>query len=139
MLKLFRITSAIASAVLLQLSAAAGDYAGTLPDSLYLTDKEGLSVSSAIPITAQPVESNTLPAFSDLNFRDDTMSLRLMGIIPIKNAEVQTIETPMLTAGGQPFGIKLRMDGVMVIRLGEVYSDGGSICPAEEAGICAGD
>ena len=139
MLKLFRITAAIASAVLLQLCAAAGYYAWKLPDSFYITEQDGLSVSSAIPITAKPIESGTLAAFSELSFTADTVSLRLLGIIPIKNAEVQTIETPALIPGGQPFGIKLRMDGVMVIRLGDVCSDGKTLCPAKQAGMCARD
>lgn len=139
MQKLLRITAAIASAFILQLCAAAGYYAWKLPDSFYITEEDGLSVSSAIPITAKPVESDSLAAFSDLSFTADTVSLRLMGIIPIKNAEVQTIETPVLTAGGHPFGIKLRMDGVMVIRLGDICSDGKTLCPAKDAGICSGD
>ncbi|MGN0452718.1 MAG: SpoIVB peptidase S55 domain-containing protein, partial [Ruminococcus sp.] len=37
--------------------------------------------------------------------------------------------------GGEPFGIKMLCDGVMVVRLENVQSENGDVNPAEEAGI----
>ena len=134
-----RRTAAFLAAAVIQIYAAVGYYAWKLPDSYYVTHENDLSVSSALPITAQVQEEQACAAFSSKSSGTRTVSLQLFGIIPIKNAEVQEIDTPMLIPGGQPFGIKLQMDGVMIIRLGTIQTEHTSICPAEEAGLKAGD
>ena len=134
-----RRTAAFLAAAVIQIYAAVGYYAWKLPDSYYVTHENDLSVSSALPITAQVQEEQACAAFSSESSGTRTVSLQLFGIIPIKNAEVQEIDTPMLIPGGQPFGIKLQMDGVMIIRLGTIQTEHTSICPAEEAGLKAGD
>ncbi len=113
-------------------------YANTLPDSFYAPKGQELSISSALPVTAVPSSSKTMEVFS-LSRNTDSVSLRLFGIVPIKDAEIREIETPMLIPGGQPFGIKLRMEGAMVVSLGQVETAEGSVCPAASAGIEAGD
>ena len=45
----------------------------------------------------------------------------------------------MLVPGGQTVGIELRCDGVMVSGLAEISTEEGGVCPAEEAGVRAGD
>lgn len=139
--KLIRRTAAFLAAAVIQIYAAVGYYAWELPDSYYISSQSGFSVSSALPITAQTQPEQSRAVFSDGTVSPDirTVSLNLFGLFPIKEAEVQEIDTPMLIPGGQPFGIKLRMDGVMIIRLGAVQSGGRSVCPAEEAGLQPGD
>ncbi len=134
-----RRTAAAIAAAAFQIYAIAGYYAWKLPDRYYVTAEHTLSLPSALPITAQHKDADALAAFYAQPTDTETVSLRLFGIIPIKNAEVQTVDAPMLIPGGQPFGIKLRMDGVMVIRLGAVQTNFGSSCPAEDAGLLPGD
>ena len=55
-----------------------------------------------------------------------------LGAMNIKSVEVNSTERKMLIPGGNPFGIKLRTDGVMVISV-----NSGS--PADKAGIKPGD
>lgn len=55
-----------------------------------------------------------------------------LGAMNIKSVEVNSTERKMLIPGGDPFGIKLRTDGVMVISV-----NSGS--PADKAGIKPGD
>lgn len=67
-------------------------------------------------------------------------TLSLFGAIPVKSVSVHEAEAPVLAAGGDPFGIKLLMDGVMVTELSPVRTaDGKDICPAAESGIETGD
>ena len=134
-----RRTAAFLAAAAIQIYAAIGYYAHSLPDSFYVSSGNDLSISSALPISAQTQQEHSRAAFSQSSTGVKSVSLELFGIIPIKNAEVQEIDTPMLIPGGQPFGIRLRMDGVMIIRLGAVSSEEGSVCPAEDAGLKPGD
>ncbi|MBQ8688634.1 MAG: SpoIVB peptidase [Ruminococcus sp.] len=134
-----RRTAALLAAAAIQIYAAVSYYAYRLPDSYYIAAGEDLSLSSALPITAQTQKPHSRAAFSQSTTDIQSVSLELFGIIPIKDAEVQAIRTPMLIPGGQPFGIKLRMDGVMIVRLGAVAAEDGSVCPAEDAGLEPGD
>ena len=45
----------------------------------------------------------------------------------------------MLVPCGEPFGIKLRMDGAMVVGMERIETASGQRCPAQEAGIQTGD
>jgi stage IV sporulation protein B len=44
-------------------------------------------------------------------------------------------QTVMLVPGGQPFGVRLQTEGVMVVSLSEVVSGGKPICPARAGGM----
>lgn len=121
------------------LGAVSAHYGSTLPDSFYIQKGETLSINSALPVTPVPADAKTMEVFSVGGLKRDTVSLRLFGVVPIKNAEIREIETPMLIPGGQPFGIKLRMDGAMVISFGAIDTDKGAVCPAKEAGLEEGD
>lgn len=67
------------------------------------------------------------------------VSLNLFGFIPIKEVEVESIRTPMLVPCGQPFGIKMLMDGVMIVKESGVQTETGVCCPAADAGLQEGD
>lgn len=61
--------------------------------------------------------------------------LMLFGTVPVKEVESKTMERPMLYPCGQPFGIKLLTEGVMVVDLQKVDSSS----PAKDCGIREGD
>ncbi|MGN0631635.1 MAG: SpoIVB peptidase S55 domain-containing protein, partial [Ruminococcus sp.] len=139
MFKRIRTAAVLISAAVLSTFAAAEYYSKTLPDSYYIASDSELELSSLVPITAKLTEEDSLAAFYQNSSRSGCASLKLFGIVPIKTADIQEIETPMLIPGGEPFGIRLRMDGVMVIRLGAADTKNGTVCPAKDAGLCAGD
>ncbi len=112
-------------------------YMGRLPDRYYVRNGETLALSTALPITADPVDSITSAAVTDTAASRTT--LRLFGILPIKNVEIQRTDEIMLVPGGQAFGIRMLMDGIMVIGFGEVHSTEGLCCPAVTAGLQEGD
>lgn len=112
-------------------------YAGRLPDRYYVRKGEMLELSTALPISAEPVSPVAAAALTDTAATEVT--LRLFGILPIKNAEIQHTEEIMLVPGGQAFGIRMLMDGIMVIGFGEIRTDEGVCCPAVSAGLQEGD
>lgn len=137
--KFFKTTAVILSAAVLGLFGTAEYYSMKLPDSLTTEVGETIALAEYPYMTCGSLldetvaASETFPAAKHVTFS-------LFGTIPIKNVEIREEEAPVLIAGGEPFGIKLLMDGVMVTELGEVTAaDGSTVCPAEDAGIQVGD
>lgn len=132
-----RRAAALGAAVLIQLYGAAAYYAWQLPDSYYVETGNQLQMDTALHIAAVPTAKEVQAAGHAPDA--ETAALRLFGVIPIKDVEIQEIDTPLLVPCGQPFGIQLRMGGAMVVGLDEVETDSGARCPAQEAGIQTGD
>ncbi len=138
MKKTLKILIATAAVFILNICTISGYYAINLSDSYYVESGENLKLSTTFSINAVP--DSAIPSFSAQTIPESkTASLRLFGIIPVKNVELKTVETPMLIPGGEPFGIKLLMDGVMIVGTGTVKTEQGIKCPAEESGLKKGD
>lgn len=136
--KWIRRSAAIAAALLIQLYSTTAYYAWYLPDSYYVETGGTLQVDTVLHISAAPTD-HAVQAVTDSNAVTETAALRLFGMIPIKTVEIQEIDTPLLVPCGQPFGIKLRMDGAMVVGMDRIPTSSGERCPAQEAGIQTGD
>ena len=137
-IKISKITSLVLSAVITGLFGLTAYYDSKIPDSFYVEKGKELELCGYPAVR----ESETVNAFAVAERvypGTKEVSLSLFGIIPIKSVEVQCKEAPTLIASGEPFGIKLLMDGVMVINLESINSNGQKICPAKEAGIKKGD
>ena len=50
-----------------------------------------------------------------------------------------TSDEKVLTVCGTPFGVKMFIDGVLVVDLSEIETENGKICPAKNAGLFKGD
>lgn len=60
------------------------------------------------------------------------MDLKLFGILPYKNVDVQVIQDKMLIPSGIPIGIYVKTDGVLVVGIGEFENkDGDQVSPAK--------
>lgn len=132
----FRRIAALLLCGSLPLYASVGYYAQTLPDTYYIPQGASLEISTTVPIAAVSREK-AIPVFSS-TISEHTYALRLMGMIPIKTVTVQETTAPMLVPCGQPFGIKMHMDGVMIIGFGTL-PETNNLCPAQEAGLRTGD
>lgn len=130
-------TAAALALLLIQPVGISLYYAGNLPDSYYVRQGEGLELSTLFPISAAPAESTA--AAAAVQDPRTAANLKLFGIIPIKTVSIQSSDTVMLVPGGEAFGIRMLMDGIMVIGFGDVCTESGSCCPAAEAGIQEGD
>ena len=124
------ILSAFAGLFFLMPVMASLYYAGTLADQYYVRHGEMLQITAALPVSAETQAAGGITS--------DT-ALRLFGIFPIKTVEMHPTEEIMLIPGGEPFGLRMLMDGIMVIGFGEVEGSGGHSCPAVTAGLQEGD
>lgn len=60
------------------------------------------------------------------------MDLKLFGILPYKNVDVQVIQDKMLIPSGIPIGIYVKTSGVLVVGIGEFENkDGDQVSPAK--------
>ena len=66
-------------------------------------------------------------------------TLKLFGIIPVKNIIVKNQNDKVLFVSGDTFGIKLYTDGVIVVGTQNVETSNGKINPAKNAGVEVGD
>lgn len=127
--KLCKFAAAILSAAMLGIFSAAEYYSHALPSAITTEDVSCIRIAQYPEVSAAATSSvGTLPPVRQV-------TLSLFGAIPVKNVAVHESETLTLIAGGEPFGIKLLMDGVMVTALDEINGS----CPAKECGIQKGD
>lgn len=60
------------------------------------------------------------------------MDLKLFGVLPYKNVDIEVIQDRMLIPSGIPIGIYVKTDGVLVVGIGEFESsEGDAISPAK--------
>ncbi|MCR4645213.1 MAG: SpoIVB peptidase [Oscillospiraceae bacterium] len=135
--RLFRQLFAAAGLAFLVPVGASLYYASSLADAYSVRQGETLHIAAALPITAVSTGETVSTAYTGASH--DAAALRLFGIFPIKTVEVAPAEEVMLIPGGEPFGVRMLMDGCMVIGFGEVSGQDGGSCPGQEAGLIEGD
>ncbi len=135
--KMFRRLCTLAGLAFLVPVTASLYYAGRLADGYYVRHGEPLHIAAALPIIAEPITPTAQAAHTGNTTPE--ASLRLFGIFPIKTVEMHPTEEIMLIPSGAPFGVRMLMDGIMVIGFGEVAGNDGHCCPALDAGLQEGD
>lgn len=134
MRRFFRRTAAFAGAAALSVIGLIGFYGHNLPSSYFLPEGSELAVDSVFSVTSKQ-QQNTSEEDIAVNPDRNSRTLLLFDTFPIKNISATSVTRPMLMPCGQPFGIKLMTDGVMVIGLEDIDSS----CPASDCGIKIGD
>ena len=127
----FRHFAAGTAAVLMSLCGAVRFYAHSLPDHYYTDADRPISAATFLPVTF----SQRTPSVPYLQ----EAKLRLFGMFPVKTVSLTTLGPANVYVGGEPFGIRMLMDGVMVISLTGISTPEGIRCPAADAGIREGD
>ncbi|OLS03947.1 SpoIVB peptidase [Tissierella creatinophila] len=68
------------------------------------------------------------------------VQLKLLGLIPVKNYDIDVVDRPRLVPGGDAIGVSLNTKGVLVVAITDVIdTDGKRTSPAKDAGIKIGD
>jgi len=68
------------------------------------------------------------------------LRLKIFGLIPLKTMKVDVIANKKLMACGNTIGVKLKLNGAMVVGISDVETaDGRKLSPARDAGIKVGD
>ncbi len=101
---------------------------------------EGLNIESRVPIVAS-FKGSTLTEATEKRNVGDTFSvdLKAFGIIPISKIDVEVVDELHVVVLGNPFGMKIYTNGVMVTSLSDVQTENGVERPAKKAGIKLGD
>lgn len=140
MAKIIKTVALAVSICLMSIMGLVWFYSATLPDTYYVGESP-LSISALFSISSKPCKSKTSYASTydgnDLSLvtKITDSTLMLFDSIPIKQVQEKTVERPLLVPSGQPFGIKLMTDGVVVVKMEKM--DG--VCPASDCGIQVGD
>lgn len=114
--------------------------------SLYFVSIEADN-SEAIKLNNSDIKAsgNYLELFSPLHLRTEKkgsvkLNIKAFGVIPLKTMHVDIIPSKKLAACGNTVGVKIRLEGILVIGVSDVdLSDGKRNAPAKEGGIKAGD
>ena len=79
-------------------------------------------------------------SYAGYSLQDGSNELKLFGIIPYKTVEVDVVPAQKLILSGETVGIKLDVDGALVLGLADIKTpEGVKVCPAAQAGITSGD
>lgn len=135
MRKYIRTAAAVIDLIIVSLLASVIYLNQYLPNSYYVTGGNDLNLSGlvgAAPCSASAGETS-------FNEESDRAELKLLGIIPIKTVELRRIESPVVVPCGEPFGIKLLTDGVIVVEVSSFETESGFRSPAGDCGIKPGD
>ncbi len=112
-----------------------------ISESYFVVEGNQLNVNCQIPITTHygGAERSQSSVVDDGVKSDYSVNFRLFGLIPVKRADVSVIDNMSVVLLGEPFGIKIYTDGVLVVDMSDVDTDKGSVNPARDAGIKIGD
>ncbi len=108
----------------------------TIPDSYKVTQGEQINLGFLGDTKSQQVIAQNSSQQIGTKY---SLDLSLLGTIPIKQVDVTIVDRKMLYVGGAPFGITMYTDGLMVVGMSQVASEGQRITPAREAGVEIGD
>lgn len=135
MRKYIRTAAAVIDLIIVSLLASVIYLNQCLPNSYFVTGGNDLNLSGlvgAAPCSASAGETS-------VKEKSDRAELKLLGIIPIKTVELRRIESPVVVPCGEPFGIKLLTDGVIVVEVSSFETENGFRSPADDCGIRSGD
>ncbi len=124
-----RIKAVILAAVLAVLCTA-NSANNALPDSISVFASEDIGVAVSARLDT-PILSTTV--------NGNSATVRLLGVLPVKNVSLNVLKTEGICPGGMAFGVKFFTEGVLVVGLSSVTGFGFTVSPAAEAGIQKGD
>ena len=139
----------------LALIGAVAYFQAALPDVYYTEDPEAFSIRQYRILDAVREAEEAVPALigtadaekeaeklaESLKDAGETsrFSLLLGGGLPVKTVSVVQTETRYVVPSGNVFGLKMLTDGAVVAALSPVETSSGTVCPARQAGLQAGD
>lgn len=111
-------------------------YDSALPEHYYSHTGEQLSLKQSSLSTSYQ-NSGASEVYSPAGQQKATINL--MGIFPVKQVSVQSIEVPELVPSGKPFGVKMFTAGAIVVGFSDLDTEQGRKSPGRTAGLKEGD
>ena len=101
---------------------------------------DALSISSPVTVTAEYEGAKLSQADYRHSVGDSfEVDLKVFGVIPFSTVNVEVVDEMYVAVLGNPFGMKLYTEGVLVIDTTDVDTENGNVNPAIKAGIKKGD
>jgi stage IV sporulation protein B len=66
------------------------------------------------------------------------LNLRFFGVLPVKTINVDIVSNKQVVACGNTIGVKIKLDGILVIGISDVESNGQKTIPVRNSGIRPG-
>lgn len=106
-----------------------------IPDSFSVVEGEKISLAPPINFSSKSV------AFAESVQAGTTHigEIKLLNTIPVKTVDIKVVDRKMVRISGAPFGIKMFTDGLIVVGMSDVSTQGSRTNPAKEAGVKVGD
>lgn len=111
-----------------------------VPNSIYIRCGSLEELDYDVPASGQIIAEKSIPVSLDQKVtiaagdveKNYKMELKLFGLIPFKNVNIQVIEDKKITPAGFPIGIYVKTEGVLVIDVGEFQGlDGNMKSPSK--------
>ncbi len=113
---------------------------GTVSQSYKVARGDELKIEGFAPVTVSyngtKMSQNSYNRKVGDSFEVD---LKLFGVIPFSTANVEIVDNMHVVVLGNPFGMKIYTDGVLVIESTDITTNSGTTNPATDAGIKVGD
>lgn len=140
MRKFFQRTAAALALTVSVVFSAVFYFNSAVPDTFYLTEGNSLNFENLQMLKSAGLHQYEETSLASLQTgANQTVNLKLFGVIPVKETRVKIVEEQEVIPGGTPFGIKLFTKGVVVIDVSAIETDAGVKRPAHSAGIQKGD
>lgn len=107
----------------------------TVPDTVYirLGQEESLSEILKNPLVTYP---DTIDVSQSGSYK---IPCSLLGMLPLKEVQVQTVEDKWVSVCGMPVGLYMETQGVLIVDTGEIVQKGGAACEPAANIAKAGD
>ena len=140
MRKFFKFLFLVSSTLSVIVLTAVSFIASGLPDELNFSDNCSSYKGIGNCLTLKAVSDGCLPASTGADLGSKQMGeISLLGIFPVKSVSIHYTDRSYVVPGGNPFGIKIYVDGVLVISVTDVETENGKRRPAGDAGRREGD
>ena len=136
MKKLFRIITAAVTVAAFTTLSICGAAAYNTPDSITVC-RDSSNTLNGYPLSIRYDSAGTASGTGKLT--SGKARLLLFGALPVKSVDVSYSDRKTVILGGEPFGIRLYTNGLVVSRISGVAAEQGETDPAGDAGVQCGD
>ncbi len=111
------------------------------PNEFKATSNENFTFESIVPIMAKTdTAKESIETESKTNrCKNCTANIKLLNIIPVKDVNIEIVDKTKLIPCGNPFGVKIFTQGVMIVGISDIKTDDAVVNPAKAAGLKKGD
>lgn len=113
---------------------------GDISENYRVNREEELIIDTFMPVTATyngvKMSQGSFTRSVGERFEVD---LKIFGVIPFSTVNVEVVDDMYVQVLGNPFGMKIYTDGVLVIESVDIVTENGKSNPAADAGIKVGD